>query len=54
MKKEGTPLSQNRQKLEEKPVVTVGFGHQGGRRHANATYTTQEQTKTEIKVKQKT
>jgi len=43
-------LSQNRQKLEEKPVAVVGFGHQGGRRkQGNTVYVTEEQTRTEIK-----
>jgi nitric oxide reductase NorQ protein len=49
--KKGTPLSQNKQKMEEKPIVTVGFGHQGGKRKlGKASYVTEEQTKTEIKT----
>ncbi|MEM2507424.1 MAG: hypothetical protein QXF61_10325, partial [Nitrososphaeria archaeon] len=43
-------MSQNKQKLEEKTVAIVGFGHQGGRRkQGNTVYVTEEQTKTEIK-----
>jgi nitric oxide reductase NorQ protein len=45
-------LSQNKQKLAEKPMaaVAVGFGHQGGKRKTGeAVYITEEQTRTEIK-----
>jgi len=43
-------LSQNKLKLEEKPVAVVGFGHQGARRRqSNTVYVTEEQTKAEIK-----
>ncbi|MEM3642057.1 MAG: hypothetical protein QXH37_09070, partial [Candidatus Bathyarchaeia archaeon] len=45
-------MSQNKQKLAEKPMATVavGFGHQGGKRKTGeAVYVTEEQTRTEIK-----
>jgi len=48
----GITLSNTKLKQTEKPMaaVTVGFGHQGGRKKGeNATYVTEENIKTEIK-----
>jgi len=43
-------LTKAKQKLEEKPIATVGFGSQGGKKGKDgAVYVTEEQIKTEIK-----
>lgn len=43
-------MTKAKQKQKEKPVVTVGFGSQGGiKKESGAVYVTEEQIKTEIK-----